>query len=70
VLEALGGVRADLAGFREEFAKELGGATVRVETQTVKEGAIGVRVRSETKKRVFIGRMEVSGSGSVGIDLG
>ena len=42
VLEALGGLRGDLATFREEFAKELGGATVKVEVQVVKEGATGV----------------------------
>ncbi|MGK3974141.1 hypothetical protein WMF38_20765 [Sorangium sp. So ce118] len=70
VLEALGGVREDLAGFRDAFAKELGSATVKVDVQAVKGGAVGVRVRSETKNRVFIGHMEVSGPGSVGIDLG
>ncbi|WP_437599473.1 hypothetical protein WMF28_42280 [Sorangium sp. So ce590] len=69
VLEALGGVREDLAAFRERFGAELGGAAARVDLQVVTAGAIGVRVRATTGKRVFIARQEVSGAGSVGIDL-
>lgn len=69
VLDGLGGVREDLATFRAEFAAAIPTETVRVEHQEVTAGAIGVRVRAETKKRVFIARQEVRGAGSVGIDL-
>jgi hypothetical protein len=68
VLDALGGMRAELAGFREQFAAGLGGETVRVDRQDV-EGGIGVRVRATTSKRVWIGHQTVRGAGSVGIDL-
>jgi hypothetical protein len=74
--EALGGVRKDLAAFREELRAGLEGAgeaaeaLVRVSRQTVREGAIGVRVGANARKRVLIANMDVSGKGSVGIDLG
>lgn len=74
--EALGGVREDLAAFREEIraglegSREAAEALVRVTHQSVKDGAVGVRVGPDARKRVFIARMDVSGKGSIGIDLG
>jgi hypothetical protein len=70
VLEQLGGVRADLAAFREQFAAGLGGETARLDRQVVESGGIGVRVRATTTKRVWIAYQTVRGAGSVGIDLG
>jgi hypothetical protein len=48
VLEALGGVRADLAAFREQFAAGVGSENVRLDKQVVESGGVGVRVRATT----------------------
>lgn len=69
VLDALGGVRDDLAWFRKNFETEMSGVTVRLDIQTVTNGAIGIRISADTRKRVFVARQEVEGQGSVGIDL-
>lgn len=67
----VGAVREELRAFRETFERELGGATeaVRVETMHVTAGGLGIRVGASTRKRAFVGTMNVSGKGSVGIDL-
>lgn len=76
LVEALGGVREDLAAFRERFEAELealrheSGEVVRVNAQVVRDGATGIRVGAGARRRVFVARMEVTGKGSVGIDLG
>lgn len=69
VLDALGGMREDLAWFRERFEAEMGGATVRLDIQMVRNGGTGIRVGADTRKCVFIARQDVDGEGSVGIDL-
>jgi hypothetical protein len=71
VLAALGGVREDFASFRTDFEIRVkaSGDTVRVDEQVVEGGAIGVRVRLSTTKRVRLKYQLVSGRGSVGIDL-
>ncbi|WP_437653702.1 hypothetical protein [Sorangium sp. So ce1182] len=74
LVEALGGVREDLADFRERFQNELEShgeleEVVRVDVQTVQGGAIGIRVGANARRRVSVARMEVTGSGSVGIDI-
>jgi serine/threonine protein phosphatase PrpC len=63
-------LREDLADFRGAFQQGLGDHMVRLDEQVVRDGATGVRVGPNATKRVFIGRMEVAGKGSVGIDLG
>ena len=70
LLQALGGVRSDLAEFRTELAGQLGDYSVRLELQEVLEGGVGVRVSSQSQKRVWITTQRVRGKGSVGIDLG
>lgn len=44
-------------------------ATVRVEVLTVSGGGIGVRATSATTQQVALSRMDVTGVGSVGIEL-
>jgi|GEM_PF-3773937 len=66
VLDALGGLREDLDGFRARFAQELGGVVVEVDLQTVR-GGIGIRVGPATRQRVFVARMDVTDG--IGIDL-
>ena len=68
LLKALGGVREELSTFREQFKAESGAQpfAVTVDEQIVK-GGIGVRVRPETTKRVFIRRQEITAG--VGIEL-
>lgn len=74
LVEALGGLREDLAGFRHRFQEELEKSgdsreTVRVDVQTVQRGAIGIRVGASARRRVFVARMDVVDNGSIGIDL-
>jgi hypothetical protein len=72
VLTALGGVREDFERFRADFGRRVSeqGETVRIDEQVVEAGGIGVRVRASTTKRVALKHQVVSGTGSVGIDLG
>jgi len=67
VLEALGGVRSDMAGFREEFAKELGSHEVRVDLAEGEGGGVGVRVAAGAKKHVWVKRAVGRGPGSTGL---
>ena len=72
VLRALGGLRDDLADFRERFAAALPAAeheAARLELQEVSGGALGIHVSSRSQQRVFVARQVVSGAGSVGIKL-
>lgn len=69
VLAALGGVREDLAAFREQFARDLSAFDLRLDRVLVEEGAIGLCVGPEARKRVWIADMTVRGRGSIGIDL-
>lgn len=71
VLTALGGLREDFAAFRADFQCQLAdtGETVLVETMTVQNGGIGIRVKSTTTRHVLLKHQLVSGPGSVGIDL-
>lgn len=69
----LGGLREDLAQFRDDFAKQLGAgageATVHLEHFAVSgQDSTGIRVGANASKRVFVRRMEVS-DGGTGIDL-
>jgi hypothetical protein len=67
VLEALGGVREDLAGFREAFARELGDYEVRVDLAEGESGGVGVRVAAEAKKHVWVKHALGRGPGSTGL---
>lgn len=69
MIAELGGVRADLAAFREQFAAGLGSEAVRIDRQLVELRGTGVHVRATTTKRVWIGDQTVRGEGSVGIVL-
>jgi aminopeptidase N len=69
VLNVLGGVREDLSGFRKQFAQESAGSAATIDAQLVSAGATGVRVRESSTAHVFIARQEVSGGGSIGIDI-
>ena len=71
LLEALGSVRRDFEQFRTEFADQISkaGESVTVDTVTVREGGLGIRVAATTTRRVVLRHMEVTGAGSVGIDL-
>ena len=71
LLEALGGVRHDFDRFRTDFADQIGkaGESVTVDTVTIREGGLGIRVAATTTRRVVLRHMEVRGAGSVGIDL-
>jgi hypothetical protein len=75
LLDALGGLRRDCEAFRNEFAAELASAdragdNVRVDSLVVREGGLGVRVAATTTRRVALRHVEVTGPGSVGIELG
>jgi len=71
LLEALGGVRHDFERFRTEFAEQVekAGENVAADTVKVREGGLGIRVAATTTRRVVLRYMEVTGEGSVGIDL-
>ena len=71
VLEALGGVRRDFEAFRTDFAAQVASApeSVQVDSVVVRGGGLGVRVAATTTRRVVLRYMEVTGAGSVGIDL-
>lgn len=66
----VGAAREELRAFRETFERELSAAdAVRVETMHVTAGGLGIRVGASTRKRAFVGTMNVNGKGSVGIDM-
>ena len=69
VLEALGGLRKDLADFRDDFQDRLEDEGVRVDVQRIREGATGIRVSEGARAKIWVGQMTVTGSGSVGIDV-
>jgi len=71
VLDALGGVRRDFEAFRQDFAERVAGASesVRLDSLSVREGGLGIRVAATTTQRVVLKHLAVSGAGSVGIDL-
>jgi hypothetical protein len=72
VVEALGGVRDDLAEFRRAFEVRVSAAhgdLVTINAQLVESGAIGIRVRSTATKTVALEKQVVKGKGSVGIEL-
>jgi hypothetical protein len=69
VLEALGGLRDDFAGFRAEFDEQLVRSQVRVETQHVSSGGTGLRISAGARTPIWIGEMTVTGAGAIGIDL-
>lgn len=57
VLRALGGVRDDLADFRERFTTAIPAAeqqAARLELQEVSGGALGIHVSNRSQKRVFV----------------
>lgn len=68
VLDALGGLREDLAGFRADFANRLG-FDQHIEHELVVDGATGVRIRAGSSKRVFVRQQTVSGAGTVGVEI-
>jgi len=71
LLEVLGGLRHDFEMFRTEFADQIAKTpeSVIVDTLMIREGGRGVRVAATTARRVVLRHIEVSGAGSVGIDL-
>jgi hypothetical protein len=72
LLDAVGGLRSDFEPFRQCFQASLGAdaaPAVELEQQLVEHGALGVRVRAETTRRVVIRSQRVTGPGSVGIEL-
>lgn len=70
LIEALGGMRDELATFREDFQSRLDTEAVRIDTQRVLAGAVGIRVSRGARERVFVQEQTVSGAGSIGIVLG
>lgn len=70
-LIALGGLRSDFEQFRLDFDNNVraSGETVVVDEQVVQDGAVGVRVRPTTTKRVRLKYQYVAGRGSIGLDL-
>lgn len=68
VIDALGGLREDLAGFRTDFANRLG-FDQHIEHELVVDGATGVRIRAGSSKRVFVRQQTVSGAGTVGVEI-
>jgi hypothetical protein len=69
VIEALGGVRKELADFREEFQERMEDEGVRVDVQRIRDGARGIRISEGARARIWVGEMTVSGAGSIGIDV-
>jgi hypothetical protein len=69
IIEALGGLREDLADFREDFQDRLDTEGVRVNFQRIRDGATGIRISEGARARIWVGDMTVIGSGSVGIDV-
>jgi hypothetical protein len=71
LIEALGGIRDDLAGFRDEFGARLAQADVRIEQALIRDGATGakLRVRAESRKVVFVSQGTVTGNGTTGVVL-
>ena len=69
IIEALGGMRKELAEFREDFQDRLDDEGVRVDVQQIRNGATGVRISEGARARIWIGEMTVSDKGSVGIDV-
>jgi hypothetical protein len=72
LLQALGGVRADLAGFREDFGARMAAAQaeLRIEQDLVGEGATGVRVRASSSQSVLVRQGTVTGAGTTGVEIG
>jgi hypothetical protein len=72
IIDELGGLRDDLAGFREDFAKRIAAtsAEVHVEQELVSGGATGVRVRASSSKAVRIVQRTVTGHGTTGVEIG
>lgn len=70
VLDQLGGIRADLSQFRDDFQRGLAADQIYLNVQHVLDGALGLRVSPGARERVFIGEQIVTGPGSVGIVLG
>ena len=72
VMQALGGLRQDLAGFREDFAARAAAAqaALRVEQELVSGGATGVRVRAGSSKALLIRQGTVTGAGTTGVEIG
>jgi hypothetical protein len=69
VVAALGGLREDLATFREEVGERMTTFDLHVQLQEVSEGAIGIRVSGSSRKRVFVDRLVVRGGRTVGIEM-
>lgn len=72
LLDAVGGVRSEFETFRQHFQAGIGAEAapaVELEQQIVELGALGVRVRAETTRRVLIRSQRVSGAGSVGVEI-
>jgi hypothetical protein len=67
LIEQLGGIRQDLEGFREDFARHLGSASVRIDRQWITGGATGISIGSHARQSVFIAEQHVEGKGSKGI---
>lgn len=72
LMQALGGVREDLAGFREDLAARAAAAhaALRIEQALVSGGATGVRVRAGSRKAVIIRQATVTGAGTTGVEIG
>jgi hypothetical protein len=69
VVDALGGLRKDLAGVRAEVQAGLGTEGIQIDVQHVSNGATGLRISEGARANLWIGEMTVSGAGSIGIDL-
>lgn len=61
LLEALGGMREELATFRDKFQQGLDAEAVRIDVQFVLAGSVGVRVSPGARERVFVKEQVVSG---------
>lgn len=69
IIESLGGMREDLAGFRADLQARLDEEGVRIDLQRIAEGATGIRITEGARARIWVGEMNVTGSGSIGIDI-
>lgn len=70
IVEAMGGLRADLEAFREDFQSQLDESEVRVDVQRIREGATGIHLSEGAKSRIWIREQNVTGPESVGIRVG
>jgi hypothetical protein len=68
IIEALGGMRKELADFRDDFQKRLEDEGVRVNVRRIREGGTRIRISEGAKARLWGWEMNVKSEGNVQID--